>query len=488
MSYNKTVTFRTTRANSRPMDSDSSVLSVACRFLPHDQWFTTHVSPAWEVKQVKSWLLGCLPHAPRTQFTLIRFSTGQLLEDNVPLSFYDIQAHELLELHRSGVVVPLARAHPARYLDAYWEGRVRMLRMQPGPTEGDEWGLYKVRETETRALEWCERWLVVREGNVYLCRNETCLIYTLPLSDLIQLTDNGLPRAAAAMLLNKTRVVLARFAPGSSSRVSTHMGSTTSYADSASFPGNPLDSDFSSDSSNLSSPIFSYDSGDSSRKRQQRLQRRVEPEFFVLDLEDDAAYDSLLRVLHRHALPRSDFVDTGGTAKRLSAHRTKDPSPSDTADLDNVSDPDNAEDTLLLRHPSSLRTSPHLRSLEPLPFPEWRTALLHRARCAGLGRINKALEWVLWNGSMVGDDGWESEGGVEEGWMLNASGSPFTGRRRGKGRPRESLGRETDRRERGSSDEYDSDVSGDGLLSDPEGPEGQGGSEDDEDSDSRRKM
>lgn len=107
-----------------------------------------------------------------SQFTLIRFSTGQLLEDDLPLGFYDMQADELLEIHRVGVIVPLPRANPTRYLDAYWEGWVRVLRMRPMDEEEDSYALYKIRRAETRALEWRDRWLVVREGSIYLCRDE----------------------------------------------------------------------------------------------------------------------------------------------------------------------------------------------------------------------------------------------------------------------------------------------------------------------------
>lgn len=118
------------------------------------------------------------PAAPSTtgdlysKYTLIRFSTGQLLEDDLPLSFYDMQADELLELHRAGVVVPLPRANPAKYLDAYWEGWVRVLRMRPIDEDEDAYALYKIRHLETRALDWHKRWLVVHKGSIYLCYDE----------------------------------------------------------------------------------------------------------------------------------------------------------------------------------------------------------------------------------------------------------------------------------------------------------------------------
>ncbi|KAJ7085425.1 hypothetical protein B0H15DRAFT_1023459 [Mycena belliarum] len=118
-----------------------------------------------------------------SQFTLIRFSTGQLLEDELPLSFYDMQPNELLELHHLGVVVTLPRANLARYLDTYWEGWVRVLRMRPIDDEEDSYLLYKIRPTETRTLKWCDRWLVAR------------LVHTLSLADLrVSLTTRFSPQ------------------------------------------------------------------------------------------------------------------------------------------------------------------------------------------------------------------------------------------------------------------------------------------------------
>ncbi|KAJ7117589.1 hypothetical protein C8R44DRAFT_198464 [Mycena epipterygia] len=516
------------------MDSDSSaspLLGLACRFLPHDQWFTTHVDPDWKVKQVKSWLLAkCLPYAappspplrqstrklqrppspitfapdPRhrpispitfatpkqppvlddasedeppaddelsepeaievrpppqpkkravlptaststkgdlySQFTLIRFSTGQLLEDDLPLSFYDMQADELLELHRLGVVVTLPRAHPKRYLDAYWEGWVRVLRMRPMDDEEDSYPLYKVRPLETRALEWRDRWLVVREGSVYLCRDESRLIHTLSLSDLVALTNSG-PLPPSATPSTNTRILLARFSTHPHSHAPTR----------ASSPLTTFDSD---SSSALSSPVFAHESSDSNRRRRNKVNKRKRkkpaPEYLALDLKDDSAYVSLLRVLHRHALPASMFVDSLPVAEHLPQPRSARPDGEDEEPEDEAPPP--------LRHPPSLA---HLRvprgglSLGALPFPEWRTSLLARARRAGLGRIGKAVEWVLWNGDTE-----------EQEWLPD-------GARKGKGRERPPRIRQPT-----STDGYDSDVSGDGSPS-----EGYNAEEDSDDED-----
>ncbi|KAJ7509777.1 hypothetical protein B0H11DRAFT_1257801 [Mycena galericulata] len=552
------------------MDSDSSgspLLSLACRFLPHDQWFTTHVDPDWKVRQVKSWLLSkCLPYAappspplrqstrkpqrapspitfapdPRhrpispitfampkqapvpsdasdeegrradddeisepdevlpppiappqhqkrrtvvfptavsasgpkgdlfAQYTLLRFSTGQLLEDDLPLSFYDMQPDELLELHRLGVIVTLPRAHPRRYLDAYWEGWVRVLRMRPLEDEEDAWPLYKVRQNETRLLEWRDRWLVVREGIVYLCRDEARLIHTLSLTDLIALTNaNALP--ASATPPSATRILLARFAspanssapasygptrasspllshatstyvlnnnnntntntntlhtPAASASIAStysHAASTFASASTSTAFTDPFASDASSPSSSaLSSPVFAHEheSSGSAAERQRRSAKEKrrgrkmrgrarkkgpEHEFLALDLKDDSAYVSLLRVLHRHTLPASTFVAalpvaaSTGTSPLL----RRDPNAlagAGEAGGDADEDEDDDDDAPPpLRHPPSLaqlhlHLSTHsghghgdkyASSLGALPFPEWRSGLLRRARRSG---------------------------------------------------------------------------------------------------------
>ncbi|KAJ7073438.1 hypothetical protein B0H15DRAFT_1027473 [Mycena belliarum] len=547
------------------MDSDSSaapLLSLACRFLPHDQWFTTHVDPDWKVRQVKSWLLSkCLPYAappsppirqstrkpqrppspitfapdprhrpispitfamPRpspvtddadddedeqpaddestepenqhheeqvavrpppqkkraivsnagstsgkgdlySQFTLIRFSTGQLLEDELPLSFYDMQPNELLELHRLGVVVTLPRANLARYLDAYWEGWVRVLRMRPIEDEEDSYPLYKIRPTETRTLEWRDRWLVVREGRVYLCRDEARLVHTLSLADLVHLTSAS-PLPAAAVPATSTRILLARFVeapPAPSSNVPTRPPSP--------FVREPLASD--SASSVLSSPVFAHDSSDSLRRRRtkplrRRRRKKLDPEYLAIDLKDDSAYVSLLRVLHRHALPSSTFA----AALPVGAGEAVLPTGGDS-DTDGEHD----EAPPPLRHPQSLANL-HLharvhggRVLGAMPFPEWRTDVLARARHAGMGRIGRAVERMMWNAEgAVGSDwavqaanggviGVEGEG--DTWWGRNGKGDNLNSRR-GRRRKRELLP--------GSMDGYDSDVSGDEEPSDAE--------------------
>jgi hypothetical protein len=208
-------------------------------------------------------------------FTLVRFSTGQILEDNFQVNFYDLLPHELVELHMSrpqagfkvavdlikmlevrnhgsgedgvwwdttipeekkgqplslsfsrhpttapcappagsesagapitpmSVMLTSLARHDARlYVQPYWEGWVRCLRVVwrpdavvPNPytdyttghsmTSGgmgsgmvqmasalgpEEREKELARRKKEQKLEWRERWVVIRDGWVYLCR------------------------------------------------------------------------------------------------------------------------------------------------------------------------------------------------------------------------------------------------------------------------------------------------------------------------------
>ncbi|KAJ3851039.1 hypothetical protein EV368DRAFT_83935 [Lentinula lateritia] len=104
----------------RPSISQRSVLppSVASRILPSK----TLVNPA------------SLPRGSPTTYhpnllNLIRFSTGQILEKHYTILDYDIQPYELLEVHRLGVVTKLPREITSKYIEPYWEGWVKALRL-----------------------------------------------------------------------------------------------------------------------------------------------------------------------------------------------------------------------------------------------------------------------------------------------------------------------------------------------------------------------
>ncbi|KAJ4468410.1 hypothetical protein C8J55DRAFT_492412 [Lentinula edodes] len=104
----------------QPSIGQQSVLppSVASRILPSK----TLVNPA------------SLPRGSYTTYhpnflSLIRFSTGQLLERHYTILDYEIQPYELLEVHRLGVVTKLPREITSKYIESYWEGWVKALRL-----------------------------------------------------------------------------------------------------------------------------------------------------------------------------------------------------------------------------------------------------------------------------------------------------------------------------------------------------------------------
>ncbi|RXW13859.1 hypothetical protein EST38_g11996 [Candolleomyces aberdarensis] len=155
----------------RVMPSKSTLISSSATLAPKSSPSAPPVETSEDRKVV--------PSVAHLSFTLIRFSTGQLVEDEYPLTEYDLKCHEILELHysfasprktpRSGHILPptsnfpfplldpppqltrqkskrkntrlkeliaahslrlvqLPRSIPNSYVQPYWEGWVRILR------------------------------------------------------------------------------------------------------------------------------------------------------------------------------------------------------------------------------------------------------------------------------------------------------------------------------------------------------------------------
>ena len=93
-------------------------------------------------------------------YTLLSFSTGQLLEDNAPLAWYRLRAHELLELHPRGALAPLPRAAaPEAYAEPFFEARATAVPLVPATPDGP--------------MRWPERWLTIRRGTLILAPERT---------------------------------------------------------------------------------------------------------------------------------------------------------------------------------------------------------------------------------------------------------------------------------------------------------------------------
>ncbi|KAH9953794.1 hypothetical protein BC827DRAFT_1246303 [Russula dissimulans] len=66
---------------------------------------------------------------PTHHYSVLAFSTGQLLEDDYSLAWYRLRPHELLELHPPGTIVRLQRDSMLEYVRPYLELDVRALRV-----------------------------------------------------------------------------------------------------------------------------------------------------------------------------------------------------------------------------------------------------------------------------------------------------------------------------------------------------------------------
>ncbi|KAF9499939.1 hypothetical protein BDN71DRAFT_1502425 [Pleurotus eryngii] len=153
-----------------PASQIGSLRSDGARSSPHPTFHRP--SPSYSSAHADP----CDSSNPASQYTLIRFSTGQILEDDFTISMYDIRPYELLEIHRANVIVNLPRHILRDYIRPYWEGPIKVLRVvwrdDPGPTKHNDRhyrdDLPRVRgqrERKTKtALEWRDRWIVIKAG------------------------------------------------------------------------------------------------------------------------------------------------------------------------------------------------------------------------------------------------------------------------------------------------------------------------------------
>ncbi|KAK0199401.1 hypothetical protein DFS33DRAFT_1368010 [Desarmillaria ectypa] len=315
------------------MDESALLLSISCRFIPYDQWLTTHVDPAWKVKQVKHWILSkCISHIkeevnievpePRhrspspiifappkhhrpispiefstkagsgyeeddeadaegedvqklpaqlpntsvlpaaepppptklkarrkkkstsssepihphhrsayepSRLTLLRFSTGQILEDDFTFAWYDIQPGELFEVHRVGVVLKLQRTAPAEYAKPYWEGWAKAVKTNPNGKKKNVMG----DGGKESKFEWKDRWVVVREGQMQLCKDRSDPIphKALFLSHLTAIRGSDHLKESAIEVTPEMRIICAKFKIRSSVTTSTVVETVSSEKD-----------------------------------------------------------------------------------------------------------------------------------------------------------------------------------------------------------------------------------------------------------------
>ncbi|GBE89716.1 hypothetical protein SCP_1700400 [Sparassis crispa] len=138
------------------------------------------------------------------RYSLIAFSTSQLLEDHFHLSWYGFRSYELLELHAGPGLVSLPRGVLGDYVHPYFEARVWALRVAPA-TPGDVLRKHRTKRKEDdqgeeakdsqrergrrRKMEWRVRWLVIHQGvfKLYNHRNDPSPAHSSSMSALLAL-------------------------------------------------------------------------------------------------------------------------------------------------------------------------------------------------------------------------------------------------------------------------------------------------------------
>ncbi|KAH9923102.1 hypothetical protein B0H21DRAFT_886383 [Amylocystis lapponica] len=409
-------------------------------------------------------------HSPN-RYTLLAFSTGQILEDHFSLAWYTFHPHELLELHPRphavATLIILPRGTLGAYIRPYFEARVWALRLVDAgagdvvqldmPRRGKSRAKWREREyaedeerrdreRRLKKMEWRERWVVIHQGVFKLCkdRNDVSPAHAAPLSALLalhgaeQLHPNcpsspalhvpsspvGTPLSSPILAPNPRP----SYAPSITASATVHeipmYGRTSDRVICAKFragPHPPPHSPVVGGMSGVPEERRPSDAGiaagwwrrgskdhtahdataprrDSKGGSEGEDADSDDAVWIVLDMRDEGAFTNILRVLHRHA-PASCV---SSFAPHLSASTSK-PEPGYS-----FPPPASSRPTSPLRTPSPLSPmqesdvshTPRARrmadvSLQGLPYPEWRLAVVRRARRAGLGAVGRAMELVM---------------------------------------------------------------------------------------------
>ncbi|KAI0030575.1 hypothetical protein K488DRAFT_87653 [Vararia minispora EC-137] len=354
--------------------------------------------------------------------TLLMFSTGQVLEDDFTLAWYNLRDNELLELHPLHTIVRLPRSTLLDYVQPYFECRVNALRVistedrprtdpkgkrrdglpeprSPGDRDRDRSGPIPRRRKKTK-LEWKERWLVVYQGQLSLFkhRSDPTLVHSCTLDALTKISRPNEVLGTQGSSSHGAYVVCARFctleppAPPPPPR-SPLFESWTDPWSGTSIPPVPAERD------ELGSPrpADARDRALSAGSVQPRTAAAMDvwdppprespptgPTGFWYDSSDGdgiwlivdtlapVAHANLLRILHRH------------TPATLSSSVV----PADTLPNNPTTPP----------APHARAQSPSLAP-PPLPYPDWRLAVARRAQRAGLGDLTRAHAYLLYGAS-----------------------------------------------------------------------------------------
>ncbi|GJE86396.1 hypothetical protein PsYK624_024760 [Phanerochaete sordida] len=341
-----------------------------------------------------------------SHYILLVFSTGQILEDHYTLEWYPTHPHELLELHPYPYLVKLPRASVEHYVKPYFEVYAWVLRLLDdfgsSTRAGDR--LSKVPETadqdrdklgkkrRLKIFQWQERWIIIREGHFQICkeRHEPSPLHSIPLSSMVSLRG--------ADYIKDIRK------HSHDSFTTSRVGITEKHIICVKFRYEQRPAD--------SSPWYRRGSRDATGGEEPRKVASTSTEeedataeegdtvVFILLMRDEAAYDNLLRVLHRdsHSAPSSFFP---ASAARARSPQRPSYSPISFASVSPGDSP------LSSPAASSPARSPSPAASKPtgVKYPEWRFDVVRKARRAGLGDVGRAMELAMFGNEIDGDDG-----------------------------------------------------------------------------------
>ncbi|KAH7927954.1 hypothetical protein BV22DRAFT_1031290 [Leucogyrophana mollusca] len=359
------------------------------------------------------------------QYTLISFSTGAILEDDFALSWYNLRPYELLEIHRSGNVVSLPREILADYVQPYFEARVRALRAVWSPKSGrfetppndrthsevysgkgkdrvagrlDSFPsmptpLQSEKKKRRAKVEWRDRRVVINQGTLTLCKNQGgAPMHHFSLPSLVALRGaESLERACS--IIAEQRVVCIKF------WTPAQRASPVAASPPPSIPSSPVAESWvadmhSEDQDGLPQTLESTKAQMEPQGQTDQTNSQTRPytgdyrpedicrgegEWLVLDMLDDHAFSSILRILHRYAQPpiSSSFLPSSSIVAMANY-------------WNNVSSP-------------AITPFVYSSPYDSLPYPEWRINAVEAARKAGMGDVGKPMAWVLWTEKGLGD-------------------------------------------------------------------------------------
>ncbi|KAK7047407.1 hypothetical protein VNI00_006638 [Paramarasmius palmivorus] len=150
---------------------------------------------------------------------LIRFSTGQVLEDHFRVEDVNISPYELIEIQRCDVVLQLPRTIPREYVKPYWEGWAKALRVvsrDPGNSSASRKKRKDANQPQSNTkrrpkLDWKERWVFVKDGTLNLLkdRKDPTTAQELPLDTLIEI--RGSEQLGRTVVTSSSHIICAKF-------------------------------------------------------------------------------------------------------------------------------------------------------------------------------------------------------------------------------------------------------------------------------------